>query len=129
MTAGALQMDEDLVLAQCASEPIRTPGAIQPHGYLLAFDTRRLVLQHASANVATLVARDLCEILGRRLSEWPDAAEAATVVKVLEVTDLPDSDAPPSLKSTELPELIAFASRRRRQWTRRVAPGHETVRN
>ncbi|MDB5816847.1 MAG: GAF:ATP-binding region, ATPase-like:histidine kinase, partial [Rhizobacter sp.] len=97
MTTGALEMDEDLVLAQCALEPIRTPGAIQPHGYLLAFDTATLVLQHASANVATLVARDLGEILGRRLSDWLDTADAVTVIKVLEVTELLDSDAPLSL--------------------------------
>jgi two-component system, chemotaxis family, sensor kinase Cph1 len=44
MTASALQ------LAQCASEPIRIPGAIQPHGWLAALqpEDRRLVAYSAN---------------------------------------------------------------------------------
>src|SRR3954464_7725420 len=37
-------------LAQCAREPIRVPGAIQPHGWMVALDagTRRLVAHSAN---------------------------------------------------------------------------------
>ncbi len=94
MNADTPEMVADLALADCASEPIRIPGAIQPHGHLLAFETRTLVVQHASANVATLVGRDLGEILGRPLTDWLDAVDATTVLAALEVDELPDSDAP-----------------------------------
>lgn len=96
MTTDPPEMAADLALAQCASEPIRTPGAIQPHGYLLAFETRTRVVQHASANFAALAGRDLGDVLGRRLTDWLDAADAATVLAALEADELPDSDAPVS---------------------------------
>lgn len=94
MTPSTPETRADLALAQCASEPIRTPGAIQPHGYLLALETQTLVVQHASANLASLVGRDLGEILGRRLTDWLDTADAANLHAALKVADLPDSDAP-----------------------------------
>ena len=66
----------DLALAACASEPIRAPGAIQPHGYLLAFDAESQELQHASANVFALVDARCHAVLGRPLAEWLDAASS-----------------------------------------------------
>lgn len=39
-------------LSHCASEPIHIPGAIQPHGCLIAFDPASLVVLNASANLA-----------------------------------------------------------------------------
>ena len=41
-------------LDNCASEPIHIPGAVQPHGALLAFDFERRVT-HYSANVHELL--------------------------------------------------------------------------
>lgn len=94
MTTDTPETLAEIALANCASEPIRTPGAIQPHGHLLAFETRTLIVQHASANVAELFGRGLGEILGRRLTGWLDAADAATLMDALDATKLPDSDAP-----------------------------------
>lgn len=44
-----------LDLAQCASEPIRVPGAIQPHGWLVALDARDGTLAACSDNWAALL--------------------------------------------------------------------------
>jgi light-regulated signal transduction histidine kinase (bacteriophytochrome) len=44
-----------LQLAQCASEPIRVPGAIQPHGWLAAVDGRQGALVAFSENWAALL--------------------------------------------------------------------------
>ena len=37
-------------ITACDREPIRVPGAIQPHGYLLALDAEGLAVRHWSAN-------------------------------------------------------------------------------
>lgn len=45
----------DAQLAHCASEPIRIPGAIQPHGWLAVFDLREGRLTARSENWAALL--------------------------------------------------------------------------
>lgn len=71
---------EPVTLDNCAREPIHTPGSIQPHGALLAFDRLgRLVSMSANAN----------EMLGLALTlgRAPRAAElggAAEVYKVIQ---------------------------------------------
>ena len=40
----------DIDLEACAREPIHIPGAIQPHGCLLAFDPGSRIVRQASAN-------------------------------------------------------------------------------
>jgi hypothetical protein len=49
----------------CAKEPIHMPGAVQPHGALLAVlaDGRRV--SHASANLAAVLGRAPAAVLGR----------------------------------------------------------------
>ncbi len=74
-------------LSSCDAEPIHIPGAIQPHGALIAVDESERVV-HLSANVGGLFAvspemalgRSLTDILGR------DAAEA--VARLLGGPDL-----------------------------------------
>ena len=44
---------DQLDIASCASEPIRTPGSIQPHGFMLTLSPALDVLQ-ASANLLPL---------------------------------------------------------------------------
>jgi two-component system, chemotaxis family, sensor kinase Cph1 len=46
----------DLQIAQCASEPIRVPGAIQPHGWLAAVDWRSGGLVAFSENWSALLS-------------------------------------------------------------------------
>src|SRR3954468_19301186 len=60
-------------IATCDSEPIRTPGSIQPHGFLLALNPQLEVVQ-ASDNLAQFtgikaqlaLGRPLIDIIGER---------------------------------------------------------------
>jgi chemotaxis family two-component system sensor kinase Cph1 len=60
-------------LARCADEPIAVPGAIQPHGALLAVTEPGLRVTVASARAADLFGR---EVAGRPLDELLDPADA-----------------------------------------------------
>ncbi len=51
-------IDTALQLAQCANEPIRVPGLIQPHGWLAALDADTLALQACSDNWASITPED-----------------------------------------------------------------------
>ncbi|HEX8405512.1 MAG TPA: ATPase, partial [Duganella sp.] len=55
-------------LATCESEPIRTPGSIQPHGFLLALSARLEVLQ-VSDNLADFTGIPAEKALGCPLAE------------------------------------------------------------
>lgn len=64
--AGRLDLDA------CAAEPIRVPGAIQPHGALLAADLADGAILQASVNMASVLGlaeppRTLTEVGGERL--------------------------------------------------------------
>jgi light-regulated signal transduction histidine kinase (bacteriophytochrome) len=61
-------------LLGCADEPIRIPGAVQPHGALLAVTEPDLVVVVASANAAGHCGR---EVAGARLGELLGADVAA----------------------------------------------------
>ena len=67
-------------LLGCADEPIRIPGAVQPHGALLASAGPRLAVVVASANAAALLGR---EVAGRPLAELvdPDALEGGLALR------------------------------------------------
>jgi diguanylate cyclase (GGDEF)-like protein/PAS domain S-box-containing protein len=54
-------------LSHCSSEPIHIPGAIQPHGALLAALADGLLVSHASANLASILGRPFEAVLGRSL--------------------------------------------------------------
>ncbi len=60
----------------CADEPIRVPGAIQPHGVLLAMTEPTLRIVMASANAAAVLGRD---ITGAALPDVLDPADFAAV--------------------------------------------------
>jgi light-regulated signal transduction histidine kinase (bacteriophytochrome) len=62
-------------IATCDSEPIRTPGSIQPHGFLLALSEQLQVLQ-ASENLAQFTGVAAQQALGLRLAEIIGAAPA-----------------------------------------------------
>jgi diguanylate cyclase (GGDEF)-like protein/PAS domain S-box-containing protein len=53
----------------CENEPIHIPGAIQPHGALLAALADGLLVSHASANLLTILGRPAREVLGAKLQE------------------------------------------------------------
>lgn len=64
-------------LANCAKEPIHIPGAIQPHGALIALDETSLAIvqasanspQHLAARPEELLNRPIDQILPRRILE------------------------------------------------------------
>ena len=53
----------------CDHEPIHRPGAIQPHGALLAAPADTLIVSHASANLESILCRCAASTLGRPLAE------------------------------------------------------------
>jgi light-regulated signal transduction histidine kinase (bacteriophytochrome) len=59
---------DPLDLSNCDKEPIRTPGSIQPHGFLLTLSSELAVLQ-ASANLAELAGCDAQQAIGRPLAD------------------------------------------------------------
>jgi chemotaxis family two-component system sensor kinase Cph1 len=79
--------DTELLLAGCASEPIRIPGFIQPHGYLLAFDGKSCIPQQVSANVPGLLGQGVTEILGRAPEDWLAPSEAHALRGLIEKAD------------------------------------------
>jgi PAS domain S-box-containing protein len=56
-------------LSQCEREPIHIPGAIQPHGALLAATLEGLRISHASENLAAILGRSPQAVLGQTLAE------------------------------------------------------------
>ncbi len=56
------------VIFDCDSEPIHIPGAIQPHGALVAVLVRDEVISHASANLEIHVGFAAAAVLGRPVS-------------------------------------------------------------
>ena len=68
----------DADLAFCAQEPIQIPGAIQPHGALLAVRADSLLITHASANLQDILGQPAQTMLGRPLAVA--VGEAASLV-------------------------------------------------
>jgi chemotaxis family two-component system sensor kinase Cph1 len=68
----AVLPQEALSIEDCAAEPIRIPGAIQPHGALLVVDPKTLERLHASANFAELTGLKLAP--GASLASLPEAS-------------------------------------------------------
>ena len=58
----------EAALTDCASEPIRVPGAIQPHGVMLVLSGQPLCIDQVSANCARELGLDSSELLGQPLS-------------------------------------------------------------
>ncbi len=64
LTAQSAPLD----LSSCDKEPIRTPGSIQPHGFLLTLSPELIVLQ-ASANLSRWLGVEAGAVGGRSLAE------------------------------------------------------------
>jgi len=59
----------ELAHFNCDREPIHIPGAIQPHGALLAASADLGLVTHASQNMSTILGRPAAEMLGKPLRE------------------------------------------------------------
>lgn len=66
----------------CAVEPIRTPGAVQPHGVLLAVSADSLDIVHASSNARALLGIAAEDLLGTSITSVIDFAPLAAVLDV-----------------------------------------------
>ena len=77
------ELDRDV----CAREPIRTPGAVQPHGALLVLDAATLAVRQRSANAPVLLG-DLLDgdvlapRLAERLARWRDGGQPALTDRI-----------------------------------------------
>jgi len=78
-----------VTLANCEDEPIHIPGAIQPHGALVAFRDGDLSIVHASANLAELTGVDAAAAAGRSAADLVSATDAEQLrAKLLPGRDL-----------------------------------------
>jgi chemotaxis family two-component system sensor kinase Cph1 len=69
-----------LAARSCDAEPIHVPGAIQPHGVLVAVDPRTLAIIQVSANCADHFGRSPASVLGRPLTALLGSAAGALFV-------------------------------------------------
>lgn len=90
MTPQDKQAFEEL-LANCADEPIRFPGAIQPHGLLLTLSEPALEIIQVSANVETLLARAPDSLIGQPLQALIGAEHTAKIHEALQLPTLSDT--------------------------------------
>ncbi len=67
---------------ECDREPIHVPGAVQPHGVLLALGGPGATVTQASESAGALLGRPAAWLLGRPLSELLDAASLAAFERV-----------------------------------------------
>ena len=85
-------------LARCAQEPIHTPGAIQPHGGLLAFDARTRVVTQASDNIESFVGLPHHAVIGGLVTAWMSTADADHLERALDA------------RSEDVPALLSIGS-------------------
>lgn len=76
--------DFEELLANCADEPIRFPGAIQPHGLLLTLSEPALEIIQISANVETLLGRAPEALIGQPLVDLLGEVHTAQVREALQ---------------------------------------------
>ncbi|WP_244158225.1 ATP-binding protein [Phytopseudomonas flavescens] len=78
-------------IANCAKEPIQTPGSIQPQGFLMVLDEQALTVLQVSANVAEWLGLAAEQLLGQHLDAlFEDSASLAERLAQLS----PDETAP-----------------------------------
>lgn len=85
--------DFEELLANCADEPIRFPGAIQPHGALLTLREPDLQIVQVSANVASLFNHPPETLLGQPLDTLLGADNARTVQQIASQLNFIDAPA------------------------------------
>ncbi|MFQ6591945.1 MULTISPECIES: ATP-binding protein [Pseudomonas] len=76
--------DFEELLANCADEPIRFPGAIQPHGVLLTLSEPGLDIIQVSANVSSLFGHAPESLLGQPLHTLIGMDHAQAVQSIAE---------------------------------------------
>ena len=82
----------DTALAECASEAIRIPGSIQPHGVLLTLSEPELIIQQISRNCAALLGQTAAALLQQPLALLSGATATEQVRQALLLNDLEDAN-------------------------------------
>lgn len=82
----------DAALAECASEAIRIPGSIQPHGVLLTLSEPELIIQQISRNCAALLGQTAAALLQQPLTMLSGATATEQVRQALLLNDLEDAN-------------------------------------
>lgn len=63
-------VNRDIVnLTNCEQEPIHIPGSIQPHGFLIAFDSVTMRIGYCSANIGEFTDISFETVLGKKFGE------------------------------------------------------------
>lgn len=82
----------DAALAECASEAIRIPGSIQPHGVLLTLSEPELIIQQISRNCAEWLGQTAAALLQQPLTMLSGATATEQVRQALLLNDLEDAN-------------------------------------
>lgn len=82
----------EAALVQCASEAIRIPGSIQPHGVLLTLSDPGLIIGQVSSNCVSILGRPVAQVLQHSLASLVGATAAEKVGQALLLTDLEDAN-------------------------------------
>ncbi|HLT30262.1 MAG TPA: ATP-binding protein [Myxococcaceae bacterium] len=86
------QLPEDVINDRCAQEPIHIPGAIQPHGVLIAFSEPGLTVTQVSANTAELLGREPADTLGQHLEALLGAPQTRLLEQLLSSPSLKENN-------------------------------------
>ncbi len=81
--------DQSLDLASCADEPIRVPGSIQPHGFLLGMSVGEERVTFASANAEQFLKPPTRLLIGSSLDLFLPREVMSTIRELRGVTDPP----------------------------------------
>ncbi|MEO7122076.1 MAG: diguanylate cyclase [Lacisediminihabitans sp.] len=71
-------------LAECVLEPIRFPGAVQPHGLMLVVSGESFVITRVSDNAYSLVGAEPVALLGRSLAQLVGREAVAQLLDILD---------------------------------------------
>ena len=93
-------MNSTVTLDNCEREPIHVPGAIQPHGVLVACRGPQLRVVRISANAHEFFGRAHGELLGQPLASLFSPGFADEVAALLERVALRDANPLPVIAST-----------------------------
>ena len=83
MQGRLIEAQPALDLTNCDREPIHIPGAVQPHGVLLAVDERTGRIVQASENVGAVLGRDTAAVLHDRLEAAVGRGAASRIAQAL----------------------------------------------
>lgn len=78
------QLEE--ALENCATEPVHTPGAIQPHGYFLAFTNNFEQLTHCSINIEALLGVSAEHLLGHAAPDYMKASWQQHLLRLRQIS-------------------------------------------